>query len=272
MRVGVVGLGSMGLRHVKNLVALGCEVIGTDPDIRACQRATEAGAFTAGVTIRVEGLDALVVATPVDYHLEWACEAVRQSLPCFLEKPLGTLKQLPAWRALVQEASGLVTQVGYMCRFHESMKVFRAAAPGKVSTFHVQWDGSKYPEALLESSHEIDLACFLGPQRRLAKAHCDPEGQKWWLEFSDGCQVSINARGGAYYFRQWTVKNPPTFVESEFHAPGGLGQQMYYDELWHFLACVQAGKPTDCPWADGLRVLEVCQRATEMAALCQSSA
>jgi len=264
MRVGVVGLGSMGLRHVKNLLALGCEVGGHDPDLKACQRANAAGARANANALGLVGLpfDALVIATPAEQHLGWAQLAITHGLPVFVEKPLGTLDQLPAWRKLVQEASGLVTQVGYQLRFHESMKVFRAAAPGYESHFDVQWDGSKYPDDLITSSHEIDLVLWMGgPTRVLESVVYRPP--YWSLCFSGDCEVHINARSDRYK-REWWIGGAAN-VGLDYYDPDELGQGMYRAELEHFLACVQAGKQTECPWSDGLRVLEVCAQAVDMA-------
>jgi predicted dehydrogenase len=270
MRVGVVGLGSMGLRHVMNLVALGCDVIGMDPSAEARQQAMQAGARRVvwdWKPIFVEGIrcDAFVIATPIEHHLEWADATVRlHRTACFVEKPLGTLDQLPAWRKLVKEASGLVTQVGYMLRFHEAMKLFRMAAPGESSEFLISWDSSKYEHKLLESSHEIDLALWLGgPQRTLETVlyHTVP---RWGLWFSGDCSVHIDTQ--VSYGRQWEIETTAgVTVRAQFNDPSEVGKDMYRAELEHFLACVRDGKQTDCPWSDGLRVLEVCAQAVELA-------
>src|SRR5438128_3037079 len=96
MRVGVVGLGSIGRRHLSNLLALGCEVRAMDVSENA--RATAAAAYPAAKiadVMQFDGLDAIVIATPIDHHLAWVEDAIRRRLPFFVEKSIGTIEQLP---------------------------------------------------------------------------------------------------------------------------------------------------------------------------------
>lgn len=83
MRFGVVGLGSMGRRRVRDLIALGHEVVGFD--VRAGR--------TAGGIERVwglngvfgAGLDGLVISTPPDEHVPLYERAVEEGVPFFSE-------------------------------------------------------------------------------------------------------------------------------------------------------------------------------------------
>ncbi len=92
MKAGVAGLGSMGRRRVRDLLALGHEVRGFD--IRPDRCAAAARDFTIPTASSprelLEGssgelLDALVVSTPPDRHVEYYERALRAGLPFFSE-------------------------------------------------------------------------------------------------------------------------------------------------------------------------------------------
>jgi predicted dehydrogenase len=239
-RVAVIGCGSIGRRHLANLRALGCEVLSYDVSVFAPASTHKAEEF-------IDRADAWVIATPHDNHLFWAEWAAAKRIPFFTEKPLGSLEQIERWRRLVAAASGLTTQVGYQCRFHPKAQAMRALVPNPVGgDFHcvvdmAQWPGRAYGPLELEASHDLDLALWMGAPVNLA-------GQTDW-------RVSIeNSPGG--YCRSWSVFDDTSEARAVFDSPGELGDQMYVDAMAHFLECVREGKPTICPLADGVRVLE----------------
>jgi predicted dehydrogenase len=102
MRTGVAGLGSMGRRRVRDLLALGHEVLGFDvrPD-RCAAIGRDFGVATASspedlLSGGAEGaLDALVISTPPDRHVEYYERALRAGLPFFSEASIFT--PAPAW-------------------------------------------------------------------------------------------------------------------------------------------------------------------------------
>lgn len=251
MRVGVIGLGSIGRRHVGNLLALGCEVVGLDTNPTAL---LSAKADYPALSLDGGPVDALVFATPAANHLERVEEAVSHRIPFFVEKPLGTLEQLPRWREIA-EMDLPVNQVGYMLRFQRDVAFLKSLAP-RNGELWLRWDAERYGYRLEESSHEIDLALHLGADADAVVAQS--RGEIWlggqWV-------VSINDRAPRYW-RQWNAHSRCGAVIQEslavFRSPEELGTEMYRLELEHFLSCVQSGTPTICPLADGLKVLEVC--------------
>lgn len=239
LRVAVVGLGSIGRRHVGNLLALGCEVSGDDTSSDAEARAKQQYPSLDCAKMAIYRVDAIVIATPWDTHLDWVEWCIGRSLPFFVEKPLGSLEQLPRWRELA--AMDLpVNQVGYQLRFHPRYRAMRAMVPnptdgGFACDFDMAtWPGSAYGPAALEASHELDLAldCGLPPD------------------------VVVIHSGAAEYYRSWAICDDIAIAEAHFTSAADLGDQMYVDEMAHFLECVREQKPTRVPLADGLRVLE----------------
>ena len=87
MRFGVAGLGSMGSRRVRDLLAAGHEVTGLDirPDRADAARARFGIQTTASPEELLAGIEALVVSTPPDAHIEWYTRALETRLPFFSE-------------------------------------------------------------------------------------------------------------------------------------------------------------------------------------------
>jgi scyllo-inositol 2-dehydrogenase (NADP+) len=131
IKVGVVGLGKMGLSHHALLHA--------HPEVEAI--ACDSSKFVLGVLEKNTGvtaysdyermlaeadLDAVVIATPSSAHTPMVRAALERGLHVFCEKPL-TLSSTDS-EALTQiaEERGLVTQVGYHNRFVAAFREVRA--------------------------------------------------------------------------------------------------------------------------------------------------
>jgi predicted dehydrogenase len=119
-KVLVVGTGSIGTRHIANLLRLGAEVYTfsyrreprSEPwrdDVRAFERLEDA--FAANP-------DAIVVANRTDQHLDVALRGAREGRSLFVEKPLS--HSLAGIDELVRECESrdLVVESGFMLRLH----------------------------------------------------------------------------------------------------------------------------------------------------------
>lgn len=252
MRVAVVGTGSIGRRHIQNAEALGHDVIGYD--------------IGCGPIARLADADAWVIATPHDVHLLYAQLAARFRIPFFVEKPLGALGQLPAWRDVVTDSRDLTTQVGYNLRWQRQARALHAAiAPARWVDCSVEcdtrtWPGKSYGPFMLEASHEIDLALWCGAHTLVDATVTD---SVITIRFENGL-VTLRDHAPAYR-REWSGASAGRGYQWAFDAPDKLGSEMYLLELAHFLNCVRDGKQTDCPLSEGLRVLEVCQQVEMLA-------
>lgn len=267
MRVAVLGCGSIGTRHIGNLLALGCEVQAFDVSAPARQAILERypGQVQVDDRLSFDRVDALVIATPLESHLMWVEEAIRRRLPFFVEKPLGTLEQLPRWRELAALQLP-VNQVGYQLRFHPVANTLREHCTARAGTFTVAcdmrtWPGQGYGPMLLELSHEIDLALWCGAPVTVTYAALTDHTAA--LTLGDWC-VALDSRAPRYR-RFWRVSDQFTSYQQAFRSPDELGEAMYVDELQHFLLCVRHSLPSNVPLADGLRVLEVCQQVEQLA-------
>lgn len=125
MKVLVVGTGSIGMRHISNLVALGVEV--NSFSYRAAEGAS--GLPNTGVplvdnlldALHDDDLDAVVIANRTDLHMDIALEAARCKKSLFIEKPLSvSLARCDELQTLI-ETHALVVEVGFMLRFHPNL-------------------------------------------------------------------------------------------------------------------------------------------------------
>jgi predicted dehydrogenase len=190
MLIAAIGCGSIGRRHLRNLLTLGCrELIAFDQDPEAREGVKqELGieVYRELEEIWARKPDAVVIATPTQYHLDLALQAVARGCHMFVEKPLAhTLEGIDTLCGEV-EKRGLVTMVGCNMRFHPGpamvKRLIEEKAVGEVIAARIQ-TGSYLPDwrphqdyhqsysasavwggAILDCIHEIDLALwYFGP-------------------------------------------------------------------------------------------------------------
>ena len=127
LKVLVVGTGSIGRRHIRNLLVLGCSV--SAYRYRPREAHSEGEQLLEDVNI-VESLneavmvshDAVVVANNTDKHMDVALMAARLGKAIFIEKPLGI--NLEGTQSLLDlvSANKLVVEAGYMMRCHPNLR------------------------------------------------------------------------------------------------------------------------------------------------------
>jgi predicted dehydrogenase len=194
MHLAVFGLGSIGLRHARNAIALGQTVTGYDPDPSRRALLVEAGGAEAESREEaIERSDAVIVASPNRMHREDISFAVSAGLHVFAEKPLahavGGMDELLA----NAKDKGLVVFVGQNMRFHPGIQkaheLLSESRLGDVlwarfafASYLPDWRvGQDYrkgyandPETggiLFDMVHEFDLAAHLiGPFKPIAAA------------------------------------------------------------------------------------------------------
>jgi predicted dehydrogenase len=188
----VVGCGSIGRRHARNLLDLGVNVTAVDPDADARGQFVDA----RGVALMADLDEAwgrepalAVIASPTDLHVAHAIEAAQHGCHLLIEKPLASRDdRLDELLALTSERQ-LITMVGCNMRFHpgpaEIKRLLRDNAVGQTLAARLH-TGSHLPDwrpgtelprsysasaergggAILDCIHELDLACwFFGPGR-----------------------------------------------------------------------------------------------------------
>lgn len=122
MRLGILGAGAIGEKHVAAATAVGVEV--TRVVDRNADRAT-ALAATCGASADVDqrvlwdddSLDAVVIGVPNNLHHRLTLEALRAGKDVLLEKPMGISAQECDELIDVAEQTRRILQVGYTHRF-----------------------------------------------------------------------------------------------------------------------------------------------------------
>ncbi len=258
MKVGIIGLGSIGTRHALNVIALGHEVLPFDT---AKSEISSAAHWQRIVC----DSDAVLICTPASSHAFDARSLLEEGWdgPLFVEKPLAlSSEECDVFRTWPHPT----TQVGYMLRFHPATSVMRHIGPRDVRLISrcdmTTWPGSAYGSPLLEMSHEIDLATYIGAGSLQGGFQCDDDVS---LRFGGGDIVVFLNWAAADYQRSWRVHGTLGSLVLDYSTPDQLGFQMYRDEIAHFLDCAEKGIPTITPFADGLRVLDVCEQAERLA-------
>ncbi|HTN72732.1 MAG TPA: Gfo/Idh/MocA family oxidoreductase [Methylomirabilota bacterium] len=321
LRFLVIGCGSIGKRHIKNLRALGVSDI-LAFDLRADRR----GDVTSTLGIcAVENLDAawerrphvVIVAAPTSLHVPLALKSASRQCHLFVEKPLSH-----DWEGVQRlletvKQNRLVTLVGCNMRFHPGLTALNSlladrtignviAARVEVGHYLPDWHPwEDYRQSysarrelgggvILDAIHEIDYirwllgevagaTCVAG---KLSQLEIDTEDvAAILLRFENGvvgeihldyiqrayrrtCQI-IGEDGTLHWdytagevrwfsaqTKQWKVYSNPD---------GWHPNQMYLDEMKHFLCCVAGEEESTLDVFDAAKVLRIALAAKEAA-------
>jgi predicted dehydrogenase len=147
MKFLIAGLGSIGRRHFRNLIALG----ETDIVLLRTRKATLPDDELAGYPVENdihEALkkhkpDAVIVANPTALHLDVAIPAAEAGCAILLDKPVSdSLDRLDILQQAAQK-SGSKILVGFQFRYHPTLnkarELIQANAIGKALTVHAHW-------------------------------------------------------------------------------------------------------------------------------------
>lgn len=201
MKIGVIGLGSIGLRHAKNLIAMGHEVYGFDFKAPPA----EIAGLTWGYD-RPEDLDAMVIATPSDDHLTDLFQCVEDNQHILVEKPIGTElwadgKSLKAAITVAKK----VVMVGNNLRFHACVKKAKEWMPKIGIPLWASFTLAQYndkPAYLRDGvilnwgAHEVDLALYLLGEAKVRSCVVGRGGEETIADMillhANGCQTTVH--------------------------------------------------------------------------------
>ena len=147
MRFLIAGLGSIGRRHFRNLIALGEKDIvllrshlATLPDDELADYPAENDLQLA---LEKHKPEAVIVANPTSLHLDVAIPAAEAGCHILLEKPVShSLERLDVLQDAAQK-SGSKILVGFQFRYHpmlnKARELIQEGALGKILTVHAHW-------------------------------------------------------------------------------------------------------------------------------------
>ncbi|MCG2787560.1 MAG: Gfo/Idh/MocA family oxidoreductase [Anaerolineae bacterium] len=147
MKILIAGLGSIGRRHFRNLVALGEK----DIVLYRTHKATLPDDELAGYPVETDLVEALkkhrpqavIVANPTALHMEVAIPAAQAGCAVLLEKPISEdLSRVDELRSAAKKNGNRIL-VGFQFRFHPTLnrakELIEAGALGKILTVHAHW-------------------------------------------------------------------------------------------------------------------------------------
>lgn len=230
MRCLIVGLGSIGTRHLRNIRALdpGGHVTVWHSRARPGERAEPDPAPDRVVYSLEEALDPrpdiAIIASPAPFHLSAALALGRRGVDLFIEKPLAADLTGVDEFLQVREEKKIIVMVGYTLRFHPALQAVKACIESgrigrplllraDVGQYLPDWrPGTDYREsvsarsdlgggAVRELSHELDYARWLLGEVRSVTARAGrvsdlaidaEDSAEIILQFSEGAVGNIH--------------------------------------------------------------------------------
>ena len=147
MKFLIAGLGSIGRRHFRNLIALGEKDIVLLRTRKATLSDDELAGYPVEIDLRealkIHKPEAVIVANPTSMHLEVAIPAAEAGCHLLLEKPVShSLERLDILQKTSEKSRSKIL-VGFQFRYHPTLNKARelisSDALGKILTVHAHW-------------------------------------------------------------------------------------------------------------------------------------
>jgi predicted dehydrogenase len=147
MKFLIAGLGSIGRRHFRNLMALGEKDIVLLRTRKATLPDDELAGFPVETNLeealQMHKPDAVIVANPTSMHMDVAIPAAEAGCHILLEKPVShSLERLAILQNAAQKTAAKIL-VGFQFRYHPTInkarELIQSNAMGKILTAHAHW-------------------------------------------------------------------------------------------------------------------------------------
>jgi predicted dehydrogenase len=190
-RIAVIGLGSIGSRHVNTLLGMGyADLVGVD--LRPMPQ--EERLPVVGELSEIEWWmpTHALICSPPGLHYVHAKRFVDRGIPTFIEKPMTMTTTEARNLCAAAHMNKSVLAVGYMERAHPVVQRFYDLRK-RIKSLQIEclWKGLKktYPlDVTAESSHALDLALWM----------LGPVSTVWRSKTADTATVRIKHVGGAF--------------------------------------------------------------------------
>ncbi|TLZ89985.1 MAG: hypothetical protein E6K00_00180 [Methanobacteriota archaeon] len=211
MRVGVIGVGSMGQNHVRVYSEI-AEIVGiADPDVKAggiVSNRFNVSYFTSAADLLREELDAVSVCVPTEHHAKVALDVIQAGIPLLVEKPLAATAEEASKVVDAAKSAGVTLAVGHIERHNPAIAAVKrhlqegqygdlvtatarrvSSFPGRVRDIGVVMD---------LGVHEIDVLRFLvgAPVESVFALG----GRKLHGNFEDHANVLLRFHNGVHGF------------------------------------------------------------------------
>ncbi|MDO9546555.1 MAG: Gfo/Idh/MocA family oxidoreductase [Pelolinea sp.] len=311
MRILIAGLGSIGRRHLRNLVSLGEKDIILYRTHTSTQPDNEMHDFPVELDLKkafIEKPDAVIISNPTALHMAVAEQAAKANSHIFLEKPIShSLESLMPFETALKSSSSVVF-TGYQFRFNPGLeaikKIISNEEIGRPISFQCHW-GEYLPGwhpwedyrtsyaanqdlgggVVLTLSHPLDyLRWIFGEIRELyavtgkfsdLEVNCEDTADVL-MTYANGVsgglhlnyyqqpkkhELSIICTHGTIF---WEYENSGIRIQKasgEIIETGAKHiyerNQMYLDEMSHFLDVCKNGIKPICGYKDGRKALQI---------------
>ena len=271
----VIGAGSIGQRHARNLATLGRKV-----------ELIPYRAFDANAAAQRRDVAGVIIATATPIRLSLITLCAAQNWPFYVEKPLGwTQSQI----AEIYQAATPVTDrsmVGFMMRYHPALRALTQLDLSDIYSFAFeighdvrQWRANwsfaqSYASdpagggVLLDLCHELDIAHCLFPTAKVTGAtsldHADFAGVDFATRISLSAPLGTVAMDylSPVSLRRGQLRGTRQIIDLDLLAPAftrddGTGQHttdftfdrndMFLDAMQDFIALATGVEPSDNP-------------------------
>lgn len=311
MKILIAGLGSIGRRHLRNLISLGEKDIVLYRTHTSTLPDDEFYDFPVELDLEkvfIDQPDAVIVSNPTALHMAVAEQAAKANSNIFLEKPIShSIESLMPFESALKTSRSVVF-TGYQFRFNPGLeaikKIISNKEIGRPISFQCNW-GEYLPGwhpwedyrdsytanrdlgggVVLTLSHPLDyLRWIFGEIRELyavtgkfsdLEMNCEDTAQVL-ITYSNGVigglhldyyqqpkkhELSIICSDGTIH---WEYKTSGVHIEKASGEIIEIGtnqiyerNQMYLDEMSHFLDICKKGVLPVCGYQDGKKVLQI---------------
>ncbi len=321
MKFIVIGCGSIGERHIGNLLSISAgEVLAYDTDqarLKTVKEKYKVDTFSDLSPALKQKIDAFIICVPPNLHLTYALEGLKRNAHVFIEKPISHTINGVAKLNKDAKKKNLIVYVGYNMRFHPGLKLVKQLLDeGKIGRvlsadveagqylpdWHPQQDYRRSYTArkelgggiILDGSHELDyirwliggevkeVTCLAG---KISRLEVDVEDTaEIILKFDNSIitRVHLDFIQRGYSRSCKLIGEEGTIIWSYtkkkvrlFSAGDNKWQEtdiqfepneMYIEEMKHFIKCVKGEEKPVVDGDTGKRVLEIALAAKKSAA------
>ncbi len=219
VRVGIVGVGSMGATHLAAFAATPGVAVTSLCDANQARLEDLARAFavdhytTELADMLSQDLDAVVVATPENAHFEPVTAALRSGMHVFVEKPFATVPDEARQMAAEARGAARILMPGHLLRYEPRHLMIKdwieSGEHGPITSLYFRRNRpaslfatySRVHPAFELSSHDLDLALWF-TRRRVRRVYAihrqsqhEPNPHGFWalIEFEGDAVATFEA-------------------------------------------------------------------------------
>lgn len=272
LRLGIVGLGHMGMRHWQTWTRLdGVELVAVcDPAPAARQWARQHQLLHCSDVEQLRGrIDIAVIASPSSTHCASSLALLNHGIACLVEKPLALSSEACRQLVLCARKNNTLLAVGQCERFNPgviralrelnhstvSLQVFRHASHGAPA------DSDVIEDLLV---HDLDWILHSGQRLTVAEVLASSQvGERVQailcrLDFASGLQAYLSARYGTERRRE-VVVSPRDSISLEWLPAPNQADPLTLQAQAFLLAL--GGEPSPIATGDeALKVMQVCEQ------------